>query len=83
MCYTTPVTATELPLNRAKIRELREAAGLSMQQAAGKAGWKIAQQWYLIEAGKRKDPSISTVQRIARALGCSVDDLLTELPPAE
>lgn len=51
----------------------REALNLSQIELASKAG--ISQNHYSnIENGLRK-PSLPTAQRIARALGCTIDEL--------
>ncbi len=67
-----------VPLDREKIRELRIAQGWSYAQAAYRAGMTHRQQWQNVEAGRVADPSISTVERMARALGVGVDELLVE-----
>ena len=70
--------ADSVPLSRATIRRLREAKGWSLAVAAREAGMKYAQQWHQVEAGKVADPSISTVERMARALGVGIDDLMAD-----
>ena len=70
-----------VPLNRKKIRELREARGWSLARAATEAGMGNRQQWEKVEAGRVADPSISTVERIARALGVGIDELMTDDTP--
>lgn len=67
-----------VPLDRAKIRALREAKGWSLARAAREAGWKHGQQWHQVEFGKVADPSFSTVERMARALGVTVNDLVAD-----
>ncbi|HEV7299231.1 MAG TPA: helix-turn-helix transcriptional regulator [Tepidisphaeraceae bacterium] len=59
-----------------KIRTLRIAKGLTMAAVAQLAGMRTAQQWNGVESGERKNPSIDTVQRMAKALGVKVDALL-------
>lgn len=67
-----------VPLDRLKIRELRLARGWSYAQAAERAGMAHRQQWQNIEAGRVVDPSFSTIERIARALAVSLDDLVAD-----
>jgi transcriptional regulator with XRE-family HTH domain len=61
-----------------RIRQLREAAGLSQPAAAMAAGVPVGtlRNW---EYGRR-EPLLSAAGRLAKALGCSVDALLE--PPA-
>ena len=57
------------------VRVWREFRGLSAKVLAGKAG--IAQAYLSqIETGKREGP-VSTLRRIAKALGVTIDDLVT------
>ena len=67
-----------VPLNRKKIRNLREARGWSLARAATEAGMSNRQQWEKVEAGRVADPSISTVERMARALGVGIDELMAD-----
>lgn len=67
-----------MTLDLEKIRRLRQQAGLTMQAAAEKAGLDNRQRWNSVESGRRADPSVSTVAKIAKALGVKVDDLLTK-----
>jgi transcriptional regulator with XRE-family HTH domain len=59
-----------------KVRSERERLGLSMRAAAKAAGMSLG-QWYDIEHGRWKSPQVSTAERVARALQCTVTDLLT------
>ena len=59
-----------------RIRKLRERAGLSKSRMAQKAGFATTQQWHAIEVGRRPDLRISTIDRIAAALGVKARDLL-------
>ena len=70
--------AASLALDREKIRTLRKERGYTIQQAAERAGMKSGGQWSSIEAGTRRDPSFSTVQRIARALGVGIEELAAD-----
>ena len=52
-----------------QVRQTRQALGMTQQQLAERSGFKqsvIAE----IEAGKRKDPCLSTIQKLAAALNC-------------
>lgn len=54
-----------------RLRALREAAGLTIQQLAERAG--ISRQAVQhIETGKRTNPSIETMRSICKALGASL-----------
>jgi transcriptional regulator with XRE-family HTH domain len=58
-----------------RIRELREAAGMTQQALAVAAGVSISVVTKL-EQGQNEDPRVSTLQALARALGVKVDDML-------
>ena len=60
-----------------RMKEYRERENISMNQLAKKAG--ISQSLVCdIENGKVKNPGVRTMKRIADALNCSLDDLVTE-----
>lgn len=59
-----------------KIKSLRESRNWTLAEAADAAGMKSRQQWYDVESGRRENPTIDTVQRIAQALGVKIDDLM-------
>jgi transcriptional regulator with XRE-family HTH domain len=65
-----------MPLDLAKLRDLREKAGLTMEQAAKQAGMPSRQRWYEVESGTKPNVTIETLDRMARALGVSARDLL-------
>jgi len=73
-----------VPVNKNRIRELREAKGWTQQQAATAAGLSSRQHWNNIESGRQKARSISVEQleRIAEAFGVAVGDLLTPTAPS-
>jgi transcriptional regulator with XRE-family HTH domain len=72
------VAVAETVLDVAKVRQLRLERGLTMDAAAKAAGFSTRQNWYMIESGRSgTDVSVSTLGRLARALDCSPDDLLT------
>jgi len=57
------------------LRKLRKAKGLSQEKLARLAD--VANNTIIkIEAGKNKNPTIGTVQKIAKALGVSIEDLI-------
>jgi len=55
------------------LKELRHAAGLTQEQYAELAGiqYKVYQH---IEAGRRPNPRLSTVERLAQGFGLSVSE---------
>lgn len=53
----------------------RQRRKMTLTEAAKAAGW-TPQKWANLEAGRRSDPRISTVETVARVLKCKVDDLL-------
>jgi DNA-binding Xre family transcriptional regulator len=59
-----------------KIRQLRIAKEMTHEQAAKAAGLRSRQQWFLIETGKYPDVRVSTLEKIAKALGCKPAELL-------
>jgi len=65
-----------MPLDIAKIKELRERKGLSLAAAAERAGFKTRQQWYQIESGAVTNLKLESLERIAAALGVRAKDLL-------
>ena len=68
---------------RERLRELRQAAGLTQQALAMKAGLSISAV-VQIENGTIPDPRISTVRALARGLGVTLDKLGAEdEPPAD
>lgn len=69
-----------MPLDPSKIRTRREKLGLTQQQAAERAGL-VQPNWAAIEAGKRLDPSLSTAERVAKALNCKLPHLLGDPTP--
>ena len=57
------------------IQRLREDKGLSQRQLAARAG---VTNGYIsqLEAGDKKNPSLAVLQRLAKALGVPVTELL-------
>lgn len=66
-----------MPLDPAKIVARRMKLKLTQSEAATLAGMHQS-NWSRIENGERTNPSLDTVQRIAAALGCKVDTLLSK-----
>ena len=57
------------------LKERREGLGLTREQLARKA--KVTTAYVsMMEAGKRKNPSLAVLQRLAKALGVSLRELL-------
>lgn len=75
------VTRKQLSALARKVKQLREAAGLSQQALAVRAGLSVSVVSRL-EQGAHEDPRLSTIRAIAEALGVGVDDLLVEDKPA-
>lgn len=74
-----------MPIDFEKIKQLREAAGLTQGAAAEAAGFKGPHakiRWYEFEAGKYRDLRVSTLEAVAAALGVPITELLTG-PPAK
>jgi DNA-binding Xre family transcriptional regulator len=59
-----------------KMTALREAAGLTQLQACKRAGMTPS-RWNDVESGKRVNLTLDTLARIAKALECESQDLLT------
>jgi len=60
-----------------RLKELRQAAGMSQQTLAVAAGLSVSLVSQL-EQGSRSDPRMSTTIALARALGVTLDDLAHE-----
>jgi transcriptional regulator with XRE-family HTH domain len=57
------------------LKERREAQGLTREQLAKRA--KVTTAYVsMMEAGKRKNPSLAVLQRLSKALGVPVTELL-------
>lgn len=63
-----------------RIRHFRQEAGLTLDQVGEQVG-TAASQLSLIENGRR-EPRVTLLGEIAKALGVSVPDLLDETPPS-
>lgn len=65
-------TATKL---LARVKGLREARGLSQEAFAEKAG--LGYKYYQhVEAGRRRDVRLSTLEKLAKACGLKLSELL-------
>ncbi|NBR10249.1 MAG: XRE family transcriptional regulator [Opitutaceae bacterium] len=72
-------TATKL---LARVKELREARGLSQEAFAEKAG--LGYKYYQhVEAGRKRDIRLSTIEKLAKACGLELWTLLNldDVPP--
>ncbi|WP_049574309.1 helix-turn-helix domain-containing protein [Streptomyces sp. SBT349] len=74
-----PVAPEELPAVAPQLRELRRAAGLTLEAAAARAGLSPAHLSRL-ETGRRQ-PSLPMLLSLARVYGTTVSTLLGEAPP--
>jgi len=59
-----------------KIKKLREKLELSQSQAAEKAGLNGRQDWSSVETGRRPGITLTTLDKMAKALGVKAKDLL-------
>jgi transcriptional regulator with XRE-family HTH domain len=68
-------------LFRARIRELRIASGLTQEQYAERCGipYKVLQH---LERGRRANPRLTTLEKLAKGAGVSVYDLFSPTLPA-
>lgn len=64
-----------MPLDPLKIKARRERLKLTQDQAAERAGMPRP-HWTRIESGNRDDPTLSTAERVAKALKCSLVRIL-------
>jgi transcriptional regulator with XRE-family HTH domain len=64
-----------MPLDPAKIKKLREKKGLTQAQAAASAGMARS-GWARVETGAHPNPTLQTAQRVAAALGASLDSIV-------
>ena len=67
-------------LNLAEIKKRRQVLGLTLTQAAIDAGWKDKGRttWHDIEVGRRQNITLETLAGMAKALKCSIHDLLVK-----
>jgi transcriptional regulator with XRE-family HTH domain len=72
-----------MSLNKERIKALREKLGLTQDEAARLAGFTSRQAWNNLEGGAVPNPRADTLAKVAKALGCRMEDLLQEDPPAK
>ena len=67
-------------MNLTRIYEIRTQRGFSQQELARRSGVKqsIISD---IERGKTANPRIDTLQKLAAALGCTLDELASDTEP--
>lgn len=65
-----------------RLRLLRDLTGESAREIARLAGLRPASHLSVIESGGRPDPRVSTVARIARVYGVTIDWLVVGRGPA-
>jgi len=63
-------------LNGREIKRRRLALKMTQRDAAKRARMTQPQVWWRLEKGLRKSVSLETAVRVAKVLGCKVDDLL-------
>ena len=72
----SPLMAQEL--DRVKMRDRRKSLGINQTEAAIRAGFPGgASQWSDVENGRRSNVTLETLAKIATALECTSQDLLT------
>ncbi len=67
--------------NPQAVKDYRESKGLTQEEAGKRAGFggtASGQTWYAYEAGKITRPRTETLERIAKALEVTTDDLMVE-----
>ena len=67
-------------LNLSEIKKRRQTLGLTLTEAAIAAGWndKGRTTWHDIEVGRRQNIALETLAGMAKALKCSIHDLLVK-----
>ncbi len=65
-----------------KIKSKRKQLRLTLAEAAIKAGWGKGglTRWHDIEAGRRTNLTMNTIDAIAKALGCVTTELIKSEP---
>jgi transcriptional regulator with XRE-family HTH domain len=74
-------TADVMTLDADTLKRLRNQAGLSQQELASRSGLSMA-QIMAMEQGKRDNPRLDTLRKLANGLGCTVAQLVGDDPPA-
>lgn len=72
----------ELPHIGARLKAVREAAGLSQMELARKTGLSVSVVFQM-EQGVRKDTKLTTIIAIAEVLGMTVGQLADELAKSD
>jgi transcriptional regulator with XRE-family HTH domain len=65
-----------VPLDNEKIKSLRTKKGLTQAQAAKAARIGGRQRWHDIESGRKGGITVTTLDRVAAALGVHARELL-------
>lgn len=65
-------------IDRDEIKRRRTALGLTLDEAAKRAGFNHRQRWSGIERGERSRLATDTLLAVAKALECSMEDLLVK-----
>jgi transcriptional regulator with XRE-family HTH domain len=68
--------AEQLPPLARRLKQLREAAGMSQQSLAVAAGLSVGMVSQ-IEQGRRENPRVATLTVLADVLGITLDDLMS------
>src|SRR5262249_16157187 len=76
------MSSRALPPIGARIKALREAAAISQQELANRAGLSLSVVFQM-EQGKKKDPKLSTLLALAGALQMDVGRLAAKLVRTE
>lgn len=58
------------------IKARRKQLGLTLAEAAKRAGMSNPIQWHKVESGKFRDPRMTTILRMAKALRCKPMELV-------
>ena len=70
-----------MTLDAGTLKRLRAAAGLTQQELATRAGLSMALVMAL-EQGRRDNPRLDTLRKLAAGLGCTVGQLAGDEAPA-
>ena len=58
-----------------RLKRLRKKKGLTLDQLARRVGCS-GPYIHMLETGKKNNPSLATLRRLAKALGVTIDELL-------
>ena len=64
-----------MPMDPERLKARRTELKMTQQQVADEAGM-LQQEYSRLESGGRDNPGVNTLEDVARALRCKVDDLL-------